>query len=78
MAGGDGFDLPAEGRQGEAVDALEDAAFAPFDVVGGVGGGVLEDASEEEALHLHVEEGLVDVGGIEIQEGGEGFGCGGS
>ena len=31
--GGDGFDLLAEGAEGEAMDALEDAAFAPLDVV---------------------------------------------
>ena len=30
---------------------------------GALGGWVLEDAPEEEALHLHLEEGLVDVGG---------------
>jgi len=31
--GGDGFDLFAEGGYGAAVDALQDAAFAPFDFV---------------------------------------------
>ena len=36
--GGDGLDLLAEGGEGEAVDALQDAAFAPLDfVVGSVG-----------------------------------------
>ena len=32
--GGDGFDLLAAGAEGEAMDALEDAALAPFNVVG--------------------------------------------
>ena len=32
---GDGFDLLAEGGYGAAMDALEDAAFAPFDFVVG-------------------------------------------
>ena len=31
--GGDGLDLLAEGGDGAAVDALQDAAFAPLDVV---------------------------------------------
>ena len=75
---GDGFDLFAEGGEGEAVDSLEDAAFAPLDGVGVFGRGVLEDAAEEEALHLHVEEGLVDVGGVEVEECGERGGGGGS
>ena len=31
--GSDGLDLLAEGGEGEAMDALEDAALAPLDVV---------------------------------------------
>ena len=61
--GGDGLDLLAEGAEGEAVDALEDAALAPLFGVGVGGGWVLEDAAQGEALHLHGEEGLVEVRG---------------
>ena len=57
--GGDGFDLLAEGAEGEAVDALEDAAFAPFDVVVLICGGVFEGSAHEGALYLHGEEGLI-------------------
>jgi len=31
--GGDGLNLLAGGREGEAMDALQDAALAPLDVV---------------------------------------------
>ena len=76
--GGDGLDLLAEGAEGEAVDALQDAALAPFFCVGVGGGWMLEDAAEGEALHLHGEEGLVDVGGLEVGEGGQVGGGGGA
>jgi hypothetical protein len=59
--GGDGLDLLAERAEGEAVNALQDAALAPFFGVGVGGWRVLEDAAHGEALHLHGEEGLVDV-----------------
>jgi hypothetical protein len=39
---------------------------------------VVEDAAEGEALHLHGEEGLEDVGGVEMREGGEVGGGGGA
>ena len=65
--GGDGFDLLAEGGDGEAVDALQDAAFAPFDFVVWISvgrwlscRGIFEGSAHEEALHLHGEEGLED------------------
>ena len=48
------------------MDALQDAAFAPLDLVVYLCGWVLEDASHEEALHLHGEEGLEDFGGVEV------------
>ena len=78
--GGDGFDLFAESGEGEAVDALEDAAFAPFDFVVGFGWWcwVFEGAAHEEALHLHGEEGLEDGGWVEVEGGGEGVGGGGA
>ncbi len=59
---GDGFDLLVEGGDGAAVDALQDAAFAPLDFVVGVyfRWRILEDAPHEEPLHLHREEGLED------------------
>ena len=77
---GDGLDLLAEGGDGAAVDALEDAAFAPFDFVVDFlsGGWVFEGASHEEALHLHGEEGLEDGGGVEVEGAGEGVGRGGA
>jgi len=56
------FDLFAKGGYGAAMDALQDAAFAPFDLVVFCGGGVLEGAAHEEALHLHGDEGLGDDG----------------
>ena len=76
-AGVNGFDLLAAGAEGEAVDALEDAALAPFDVVGlprwrgirtrrGGGGPCISMARKA----------LVDVGGVEREEGGEGGGGG--
>ncbi len=77
--GGDGLDLLAEGGEGEAVDALQDAAFAPLDfVVGSSVAGVFEGAAHEEALHLHGEEGLEDGGWVEVEAVGEGVGCGGA
>ena len=57
---GDGFDLFAEGGYGAAVDALQDAALAPFDFVVFYCGWILKSAPQEEALHLHGEEGLED------------------
>jgi hypothetical protein len=48
--GGDGFDLLATGAEGEAMDALQDAALAPFDLVGFFGWGVFEGSADEEAL----------------------------
>ena len=77
-AGGDGFDLLAERAEGEAVDALEDAALTPLFGVGVGGGGVFEDAAHGEALELHGEEGLEDVGWLDVGEGGQGFGGGGA
>jgi hypothetical protein len=68
----DGFDLLAEGTEGEAVDALEDSALAPLDLVVFSGRGVFEGSAHEKALHLYGEEGLEDSGGIESQAGGEG------
>ncbi len=53
-----------EGAEGEAMDALKDAAFAPFDIVIVGRSWMLEASSHEEALHLHGEKGLVDGGGI--------------
>ena len=78
--GGDGFDLLAEGGDGAAVDALEDAAFAPLDFVVGFVSvcWVFEGAAHEEALHLHGEEGLEDGGWVEVQRLGEGVGGGGA
>lgn len=81
--GGDGLDLLAEYAEGEAVDALEKAAVAPFDVVigvwdGGVGRGMLEGAAEDEPLHLDGEEGVVDGAGIEMEEAGDIDGTGGA
>jgi hypothetical protein len=64
--GGDGLDLLAEGGYGAAVDALEDAAFAPLDFVVGFCWRIFEGASHEEALHLHGEEGLEDGAFIEV------------
>ena len=62
---GDGFDLLAEGLEGAAVDALEDAALAPLDFVGFIGGWVFEGATESEALHFHGETSLVEGGWVE-------------
>jgi hypothetical protein len=59
--GGDGLDLLAERAEGEAVDALENAALAPLFGVRVGRGSVLEDAAHGEALQFHGEEGLVDV-----------------
>ena len=38
--GGDGLDLFAERGEGEAVDALQDAALAPLDFVGASSAGL--------------------------------------
>ena len=64
------------------MNALEDAAFAPFmswssDLRRA---GCLEDAAHEEALHLHGEEGLEDGGWVRGPETfcGEGGGGGGA
>jgi hypothetical protein len=67
-SGRDRFDLFAEGGDGAAVDALQDAAFAPFDVVVGVplGWRVFEDAAQEESLHLHGEESLENCARVEV------------
>jgi len=55
--GGDGLDAFAEGGESEAVDALEEAAVAPLDVVdvGSGGSGGFEGAAHDEALHLRGE-----------------------
>ncbi len=55
------------------MDALQDAALAPLDVIVIVGCGVFEGSAHEEALHLHGEEGLEDGGGIKGEAVGEGF-----
>ncbi len=70
-----GFDLLAESAEGEAVDALEDAALAPFDLMVVGRCGLLKSSAHEEALHLHGKEGLEDCGGVETEFGGKG--CGG-
>ena len=69
--GGNGLDLFAEGGDGAAVDALQDAAFAPLDGVVVGGGWVLKCATHGEALHLHGEHGLVDGARLQVREGGE-------
>ena len=57
------------------MDALQDAALAPFDLVDRrLSCGMLEGAAHGEALHLHGEEGLEDGGGIESEAIGEGAG----
>ncbi len=58
------------------MNALQDAALAPLDVIVIVGYGVFEGSAHEEALHLHGEEGLEDGGRVKGQAVGEGF-CGG-
>ena len=60
------------------MDALKDAAFAPFDIVivAFFRGWVFEDSSHEEALHLHGEEGLEDGGWVEAERAGEAVGGG--
>lgn len=62
--GGDGLDAFAEGGEGEAVDALEESAVAPLDVVIGGDGGGFEVASHNEALHLGGQEGGAEGGGV--------------
>ena len=63
---GNGLYLFAEGGDGAAVNALEDAALAPLDFVVGCGGRVLEGSAHEEALHFHGEERLEDGGWVEV------------
>jgi len=74
----DGFDLFSEGRDGASVDALEDAALAPLDVVVFGCCSVLECSAHEEALHLNGEEGLKDSSRFEAQGACERVGGGGS
>ncbi len=64
--GSDWLDLFAEGGYCTTMDALQDAAFAPFDVVVRVGFGcrIFEGPSHEEALHLHGQERLKDGGWV--------------
>ena len=65
--GRDGLDLLARGGEGEAVDALQDAALAPFDLVVVLlrWRGCSKAPRISEALHLHREESLEDCGGVE-------------
>src|ERR1017187_7896093 len=75
----DGFHLLASGCEGEAVDALEDAALAPFDFVVFTGRRMFECAAHQQSLHLHGEKGLENGGGREgeaISEGAGGDGAG--
>jgi len=72
-----GLNLLAQRAEGKAVDALEDAAFAPLDfmrvrVLRSVccGCGVLKCAAQEEALHLHGEEGFIEGCGRDTEERG--------
>ena len=76
--GRDGLHLLARGGECEPVDALQDAALAPLNVVRLLGGRELECAAQEQALHLHGEEGLKDSGGIERKACSERRGSGGA
>ena len=77
--GRDGFHLLASSCEGEAVDALEDAALAPFDFVVFAGCRTFKCAAQQQSLHLHREKGLENGGGREgeaIREGAGGDGAG--
>ncbi len=65
---GHGLHGLAQAGQGEAMDALQDAALAPFDGVGrSVGGlGMLEDTTHGEALHLHDQQRLMQRRGVKV------------
>ena len=71
--GGDGLHRLTEAGEREAMDALQDAALAPFDGVRllVIGPGALKDAAHGEALHLHNEQGLAQRGRVEVQERAE-------
>ena len=58
------------------MDALQDATFAPLDVVVVGGCRMFEGSANEEALHLHGEEGLEDCGGLEVESVSERAGGG--
>jgi len=60
------------------MDALEDAAFAPFDLVLFFRCRAFEASAHEETLHLHGEEGLEEFGWVEVQTLGEGLRGGGA
>ena len=64
--GRDRLDLFARSGQSEAVDALQDASFAPLDCVILLGGGVFEGTAQQQALHLHCQERLEDRGRIDV------------
>jgi hypothetical protein len=66
------LDLLAQSGEGAAMDALEDAAFAPLDFVIFSRGRIFEGSAHEEALHLHGQESLEDCVGVEGQATGEG------
>ncbi len=76
--GRDGFDLLAKGAESKAVDALEDAALAPLDLIVISGGWMFKGSAHEETLHLHGEEGLEDGGAVEAELGCETVGCRGA
>ena len=65
--GRNGLDASTEGGEGEAVDALEEAAIAPLDVVNRGGCGGFKGAAHDEALHLSGEESGVEGGGVEVE-----------
>src|SRR5271169_3124489 len=73
VGGRNGLYLFAEGRDSATVNALQDTAFAPFDVVVRVGFRcrIFEGPSHEEALHLHRQECLKYGGLIYAQGSGQ-------
>ena len=60
------------------MDALEDAAFTPLDLVIVRSGWIFKGAAQDKALHLHREEDLKDGRGIEVELGSETVGCRGA
>src|SRR5271170_3221998 len=73
VGGRNGLYLFAEGRDSATVNALQDTAFAPFDVVVRVEFRcrIFEGPSHEEALHLHRQECLKYGGLIYAQGSGQ-------
>ena len=69
--GRDRLDLFARSRECEAMDALEDAPLAPFDLVVLVGCWMFKGAAHQKPLHLHRKKALEGGGGFEAEMPGE-------